>query len=78
MILDWELPGMSGIDVCRSIRGCNAERYTYILMLTGKSETTHAVAGLESRADDFLRKPFDPAELNARLSTGCRILELEK
>jgi diguanylate cyclase (GGDEF)-like protein len=78
MILDWELPGMSGMDVCRSIRTSKPERYIYILMLTSKSEAAHAVAGLESGADDLLRKPFDPAELGARLATGCRILQLEE
>jgi diguanylate cyclase (GGDEF)-like protein len=78
MVLDWELPGMSGIEVCRSIRGRKAERYTYILMLKSKSDAAHVVAGLESGADDFVRKPFDPAELGARLATGCRILQLEE
>ncbi len=78
VILDWELPGMSGLEVCRSIRGRKAERYTYILMLTSKSDSAHVVAGLESGADDFVHKPFDPAELGARLATGCRILQLEE
>ena len=78
MILDWGLPGMSGLEVCRCIRGSKAERYTYILMLTSKSDAAHVVTGLESGADDFVRKPFDPAELGARLATGCRILQLEE
>jgi diguanylate cyclase (GGDEF)-like protein len=78
MILDWGLPGMSGLEVCQCIRGSKAERYTYILMLTSKSDAAHVVAGLESGADDFVRKPFDPAELGARLATGCRILQLEE
>ena len=78
MILDWGLPGMSGIEVCQSIRGSKAERYIYILMLTSKSDAAHVVTGLESGADDFVRKPFDPAELGARLATGCRILQLEE
>jgi diguanylate cyclase (GGDEF)-like protein len=78
MILDWELPGVSGIEVCRRIRGRNAERYTYILMLTSKPDAAHVVIGLEAGADDFVHKPFDPAELCARLATGCRILQLEE
>jgi diguanylate cyclase (GGDEF)-like protein len=78
MVLDWELRGMSGLEVCRSIRRSKAERYIYILMLTSKSDAAHVVAGLESGADDFVRKPFDPAELGARLATGCRILQLEE
>jgi two-component system, cell cycle response regulator len=78
VVMDWELPGMSGIEVCRRIRGGKAERYTYILLLTSKSDAVHVVAGLESGADDFVRKPFDPAELGARLATGCRILQLEE
>jgi two-component system cell cycle response regulator len=78
MILDWELPGMSGIEVCRSIRSGQADRYTYILMLTSKPYAAHVVAGLESGADDVVRKPFDPAELGARLASGCRVLQLEE
>ena len=78
MILDWELPGMSGIEVCRSIRMSKAERYTYIIILTAKSEAAHVVAALQAGADDFVHKPFDPAELIARLATGCRILQLEQ
>ena len=73
MILDWELPGMSGIEVCRSIRKSKADRYTYIIILTAKSEAAHVVAALQAGADDFVHKPFDPAELIARLATGCRI-----
>jgi diguanylate cyclase (GGDEF)-like protein len=78
VIVDWELPGMSGLEVCRSIRASKAERYTYILMLTSKPDAAHVVTGLESGADDFVREPFDPAELSARLATGCRILQLEE
>ena len=78
VILDSELPGMSGIEVCRRVRERKAERYTYILMLTSKSGAAHVVAGLESGADDIIRKPFDLAELTARLATGCRILKLEE
>ncbi len=78
MILDSELPGMSGIEVCRRVRESKAERYTYILMLTSQSGAAHVVAGLESGADDIIRKPFDLAELTARLATGRRILKLEE
>jgi diguanylate cyclase (GGDEF)-like protein len=78
VVLDWELPGISGLEICRHIRSTQAERYTYIVLLTGRSELADIVAGLESGADDFICKPFKPAELAARLSTGCRILELQE
>lgn len=78
VIMDWELPGMSGIEVCRRVRSSKAERYTYILILTSKSDAALVITALESGADDFVRKPFDPAELTARLATGCRILQLEE
>lgn len=76
-ILDWTMPGMEGVDICRLIREKNAEPYTYIIMLTAKSQIEDVVMGIESGADDYVIKPFDTEELKVRLRTGVRILNLQ-
>jgi two-component system cell cycle response regulator len=76
-LLDWEMPGQNGVDVCRAIRRDRPEPYTYMLLLTAKDAKENIVEGLESGADDYLIKPWDPDELKARLRTGQRILQLE-
>ena len=77
VLLDWMMPGMTGVDVCRAIRSERPEPYTYMLLLTAKDAKENIVHGLESGADDYLVKPWDSDELKARLRTGQRILELE-
>jgi two-component system, cell cycle response regulator len=76
-LLDWVMPGKNGVDVCRAIRQYRPESYTYLLLLTAKDAKENIIEGLESGADDYLIKPWDPDELKARLRTGHRILELE-
>jgi two-component system, cell cycle response regulator len=76
-LLDWVMPGMNGVDVCSAIRQYRPEPYTYLLLLTAKDAKENIVEGLESGADDYLIKPWDPDELKARLRTGQRILQLE-
>jgi two-component system, cell cycle response regulator len=73
-ILDWMMPGLDGIELCREIRSRDSDCYTYILLLTGKHNKTDVVQGLEAGADDYIVKPFDPQELRVRLQTGKRIL----
>jgi len=77
-VIDWMMPGLNGPEVCREVRGHLNDSYVYILLLTSKQATGDIVAGLEAGADDYLTKPFHPAELNARLLTGRRILSLEE
>ena len=76
-LLDWVMPGKNGVDVCSAIRRERPEPYTYMLLLTAKDAKENIVEGLESGADDYLIKPWDPDELKARLRTGQRILQLE-
>jgi diguanylate cyclase (GGDEF)-like protein len=76
-LLDWMMPGLNGIDVCRKMRQQRPEPYTYILLLTAKNAKESVVEGLESGADDYLTKPFHFEELKARLRVGLRLLELE-
>ncbi|MBX2859812.1 MAG: response regulator transcription factor [Vampirovibrio sp.] len=78
-ILDWNMPGMDGTDVCRKIRNQNKAgyKYTYIILLTGMNRQEDIVKGLSYGADDYVVKPFDPNELQVRLKAGIRILNLE-
>jgi two-component system cell cycle response regulator len=76
-LLDWMMPGQNGVDVCRTLRKQRPEPYTYILLLTAKDAKESVVEGLESGADDYLTKPFNPQELKARIRVGLRLLELE-
>ncbi len=77
-VLDWMMPGMEGTEVCRRLReqACDGP-YIYVLLLTARTDREDLLRGLESGADDYVRKPFDPAELEARLRTGQRILDLQ-
>jgi two-component system cell cycle response regulator len=76
-LLDWVMPGQNGVEVCRAIRRDRPEPYTYLILLTTKDAKENIVEGLESGADDYLIKPWDPYELKARLRAGQRILQLE-
>lgn len=76
-ILDWVMPGLNGLQVCRELRASSSDDYVYILLLTAKDRKEDLLLALESGADDYLIKPFDPAELKARLRTGQRILDLQ-
>lgn len=76
-ILDWVMPGMDGIEICRELRRRQTGAYIYTLVLTSKREKGDLLQGLDAGADDFLIKPFDPLDLQARLRSGCRIIELQ-
>jgi two-component system, cell cycle response regulator len=73
-VLDWLMPGMDGVELCRRVRARKDETYTYILLLSSKKSSDDVVAGLEAGADDYITKPFEPQELKVRLRTGKRIL----
>ena len=75
-ILDWVMPGKEGPEICRKIRA--TDRSTYVILLTGKGDKEDIVSGLESGADDYVSKPFNPQELRARVKTGARIVGLQK
>ena len=72
IILDWMLPGISGIEVCRLVRARTETRDIPIIMLTARSEETERVRGLATGADDYLVKPFSVPELLARIKTILR------
>jgi diguanylate cyclase (GGDEF)-like protein len=76
-ILDWIMPGMDGIEVCREIRKRSDDAYIYLLLLTAKDRKEDVISGMDSGADDYIAKPFDPQELKVRLRAGRRILDLQ-
>lgn len=76
-IIDWMMPGMDGLEICRVVREQTSAPYTYILLLTAKDRKEDILTGLSAGADDFLSKPFDSHELDVRLRIGRRILDLE-
>jgi|GEM_PF-1213767 len=78
VILDWMMPQMDGMEVCRRIRGMESESYTYVILLTGRTDRKDRLEALEGGADDFLTKPLDQAELLARLKAADRILRSEE
>jgi diguanylate cyclase (GGDEF)-like protein len=77
-ILDWMMPEMDGLQLCRSIREGGKEPYTYILLLTARDRKQDIAEAFEAGVDDYLRKPFDANELKARLRAGRRILNLQE
>jgi len=76
-LLDWMMPELDGLEVCRRVCGRQGQPYTYITLLTSKWSEDDIISGLEAGSDDYLTKPCNPKELKARLRTGHRILRLE-
>jgi diguanylate cyclase (GGDEF)-like protein len=76
-LLDWVMPGLDGLSVCRQIRSVSNHPYVYMILLTSKESKEDIVRGFEAGADDYLTKPCDPKELKARLRAGQRILQLQ-
>jgi len=77
-ILDWMMPGLNGLDICRAVRASGQERYVYILLLTARSDSQDLVEGMDAGADDYVTKPFQAHELRVRLRAGRRIIELQQ
>ena len=76
-ILDWMMPELDGVDVCRKVRQAHTEKLVYLILLTVKGQKEDIVVGLRAGADDYLTKPFDREELQARLEVGERMLRLQ-
>src|SRR5450432_1113926 len=77
VVSDWEMPEMSGVELCRAIRGDCTGGYVYIILLTSRGKPEERVEGLRAGADEFVGKPFNSAELLARIGTAERVLSME-
>jgi two-component system, cell cycle response regulator len=76
VILDWMMPDIDGVDVCRRVREHETQQPPYIILLTGLGDKESVVTGLNAGANDFVGKPYEPAELRARVEVGRRFVEL--
>jgi DNA-binding response OmpR family regulator len=76
-IVDWVMPGVDGLELCRRIRSLDRRVPVYLILLTSRSAREDVVAGLEAGADDYVVKPFHEAELRARLQVGARVVQLQ-
>jgi sigma-B regulation protein RsbU (phosphoserine phosphatase) len=76
-ILDWMMPGMEGVEICRRIRETPLLALTYVLLLTAKDRREDVIAGLTAGANDYLTKPFNREELQARLRVGANVVRLQ-
>ncbi|MBF0502696.1 MAG: SpoIIE family protein phosphatase [Candidatus Riflebacteria bacterium] len=77
-VLDWEMPGIDGNEICQRYRRLHREPQCHLILLTSKSSRTEVVIGLQSGADDYLTKPFDRNELKARIDVARRLVKLEE
>jgi sigma-B regulation protein RsbU (phosphoserine phosphatase) len=75
-ILDWMMPGIDGVEICRRARQSDALRGLYLLLLTTRDSEEDIVAGLDAGADDYVTKPPRPQELAARIGVGVRVVDL--
>jgi len=77
LILDWLMPEMDGVEICREARRSAAHQSAYIILLTSRGSKEDIVTGLEEGADDYVTKPFDHGELRARVQVGSRVVQLQ-
>lgn len=77
VILDWMMPGMDGIEICRRLKALDKTTPAYVIMLTSRDNEDDIVKGLDSGADDYIVKPFKNSELRSRINAGRRMLELQ-
>lgn len=77
-ILDWMMPNMDGLEVCRQARRFQSATPPYLIILTAKGRGADVVTGLQAGANDYVVKPFDREELRARVQVGMRVVELQQ
>jgi DNA-binding response OmpR family regulator len=76
-ILDWMMPGLDGVEICRKLRGTPGFELMYVILLTMRSEKEDLAIGLAAGANDYITKPFHPIELEARVRVGERMVKLQ-
>ena len=77
VLLDWSMPGMDGLEICRRLRQIVSSDPPYVILLTGRGEKNDIVQGLDAGANDYISKPYDSKELRARIRVGQRMAELQ-
>ena len=78
VILDWQMPGLTGLEICKKLRSRTSGSYVYVVLLTSLADKSDLIQGMEAGADDFLTKPYNAHELRVRLHAGKRIVALEE
>lgn len=78
LVTDWDMPNLTGLELCSAVRQRVQPNYLYIVLLTAKNRSDDIVRGLDAGADDFVSKPIVPGELLARLQAGARVLDVER
>jgi Response regulators consisting of a CheY-like receiver domain and a winged-helix DNA-binding domain len=78
VVLDWMMPGIDGIEICRKLRTTPGFELMYIILLTSRSEKEDLAMGLTAGANDYISKPFHPIELESRVRVGQRMLNLQR
>lgn len=78
LVLDWLMPGIDGLELCRRVRKTPELQLAYVILLTSRGHREDIVEGLEAGADDYVTKPFNPNELRARISVGSRMMKLQR
>ena len=78
ILLDWNMPGMTGAELCERIKQTQKDSYAYVILITSRSDSEDIIEGLESGADDYITKPVVAAELNARITSALRVLDFEE
>lgn len=76
-VLDWEMPGMNGQTLCRKLRRLNLNTPLYLILLTSRNHPEDLIQGLEAGADDYVAKPYNRAELQARINVGRRMIDFQ-
>src|SRR5215472_5631041 len=74
-VLDWMMPGLDGVEICRRVRGLGDEQPIYLILLTARHTTIDVVTGLYAGANDYIAKPFQRDELRARVDVGVRVVQ---
>jgi phosphoserine phosphatase RsbU/P len=76
-VLDWMMPGLDGVEVCRKIRELKSDEPVYIILLTSRDDRKDIIHGLKSGANDYIVKPYDVEELQVRINVGRKVVELQ-
>ena len=76
-VLDWMMPGMDGVEVCRKVRELKSNNPAYLILLTSRDNKKDIIHGLKSGANDYIVKPYDVEELQVRIGVGRKVVELQ-